>query len=253
VDSVVQAHADQILTQGYTVIPNVLNDDEIAECRGALDAIFLEEAEVGQRLNWHNQAFKAAYMLPQKHRFFRKMGLNPRLLPIMQGVLGHDCNLSNINGLDMIPGGEPQALHLDASQSTPGTCVYVNAVHCLDDFSQASGATRLIPQSHKEYWPCEKITPELESKTIYIQAKAGSVIAYDAAILHAGSRNTTTKSRRALHCLYHRSWARPQWDQPRSLTADVIGQMTDDEKRLFGFYSVPRLYNPLTHEVVQAV
>ena len=252
-DSVVQTHVNEILTQGYTIIPSVLSDAEIAQCRDALDAIFLDETEVGLRHKWHNNAFKVAYMLAQKHPVFRRMALNPKLLPTIQTVLGQDCNLSNVNGLAMVPGGEPQSLHQDASESTPGTCVYLNAVHCLDDFNQANGATRLIPQSQHEYWPREKNTADLESKAIYIHAKAGSVIAYDGALLHGGSRNTTEKSRRALHFFYHRSWAKPQWDLPRSFTPDVVAQMTDDEKRLFGFYSVPRLYNLLTHEIVERV
>lgn len=252
-DTVLQSHAKEILMQGYTIVPAVLNNAEIDQCRQVLDSIFLEEAEVARCRNWHNSAFKVAYMLSQKHPLFRKMGLNPKLLPIMRCVLGEDCNLSNVNGLDMVPGGESQRLHLDASESTPGTCIYVNALHCLDDFNQANGGTRLVPYSHREYWPREKITDDLESKAIYIHASAGSVIAYDGALLHAGSRNTTSESRRALHFLYHRSWAKPQWDLPRSFTPDITAQMTDEEKRLFGFYSVPRLYNPVTHEVVARI
>jgi ectoine hydroxylase-related dioxygenase (phytanoyl-CoA dioxygenase family) len=153
----------------------------------------------------------------------------------------------------MVPGGEPQSLHLDAGASTPGTCVYVNAVHCLDDFSRANGATRLIPYSQNQRWFGEEITDDLERKAIYIHATAGSVIAYDGALLHAGSRNTTNNSRRALHFYYHRSWAKPQWDLPRSFSPDVIAEMSDDEKHLFGFYSVPRIYNLATHEIVSAV
>jgi len=60
-----------------------------------------------------------------------------------------------------------------------------------------------------------------------------------------------TAQRRALHLFYHRSWAKPQWDYPRSMSANVIGQLTVDEKRLFGFYSAPPLYDPATHEVFQ--
>ncbi|HEX4488110.1 MAG TPA: phytanoyl-CoA dioxygenase family protein [Terriglobales bacterium] len=252
-DETSERHGSEIRDQGYTIIPNVLDDERVRQGSEALDQIFSRESDVGKRHNWHNESFKVAYMLAQKHPLFRQMGLNPKLLPIIQSVLGRDCNLSNINGLTMIPGGEPQHLHLDASESTPGTCVYINAVYCLDDFNQANGGTRLIPHSQHEHWRQEKITPELESKAIYMNAPAGSVIAYDGALLHAGSRNTTDKSRRALHFFYHRSWAKPQWDQPRSFTPDVIAQMTDDEKRLFGFYSVPRLYDPVTHEIVQTL
>jgi ectoine hydroxylase-related dioxygenase (phytanoyl-CoA dioxygenase family) len=140
---------------------------------------------------------------------------------------------------------------MDAFESSPGTCIYINALHCLDDFTQANGSTRVMPYSHKKTWTRETLTTDLEEQAIYLTAKAGSVIAYDGALLHAGSRNTTDKPRRALHLFYHRSWAKPQWDYPRSMSADTVAQLTTEEKRLFGFYSAPPIYDPATHEIAR--
>ena len=246
-----EQHAQEILTQGYTVIPNVLDERQIKTALTALEEIFAAEAEVGKKRNWHNNTYKVAYLLPQKHAFFRSMGTNPNLLPIIQKVLGEDCNLSNVNGLGMTPGGEVQKLHMDAFESTPGTCVYINALHCLDDFNQANGGTRLVPGSHHKVWTRANITPEVEAQAVYMTAKAGSVIAYNGALLHAGSRNSTTLPRRALHLYYHRSWAKPQWDYPRSFSPDVLAQLTADEKKLFGFGSIPPVYDVVTHDTVR--
>src|SRR5262249_17121641 len=152
------------------------------------------------------------------------------------------CNLSNINGLTMTPGGQTQALHLDAPESTPGNCIYINALHCLDDFTKENGATRVVPGSHQKIWHKQNLTPELENQPFYLTAKAGSVIAYNGALLHAGSSNGTDKPRRALHFFYHRPWARPQWDYPRSFSPDVIAQLSEEEKELYGFFSTPAVY-----------
>jgi ectoine hydroxylase-related dioxygenase (phytanoyl-CoA dioxygenase family) len=244
-------HAADILEQGYTVIPDVLDGGQLKAAIHALEAVSSDEAEVGKARNWHNQTYKVAYALPLKDPFFRSIGLNPRLLPIVRAVLGETCNLSNVNGLGMTPGGESQTLHMDAFESTPGTCVYINALHCLDDFEHANGATRVVPGSHREVWKPGSVTPEVESRAIHVPAKAGSVIAYDGALLHAGSRNTTRFPRRALHLYYHRSWAKPQWDYPRSFTPDVLERMSPEEQQLFGFHSAPLLYRLETHESVQ--
>jgi ectoine hydroxylase-related dioxygenase (phytanoyl-CoA dioxygenase family) len=244
-------HANEILERGYTIIPDVLTADHLEIARAALQEIFDSEAPFARQKEWHTNVFQVAYLLPQKHRAFRSIGLNPRLLPIIQQVLGRGCNLSNVNGLTMIPGGDTQKLHMDAFESSPGTCIYINALHCLDDFTQANGSTRVVPYSHKKVWTRDTLTPDMEKQAIYLTAKAGSVIAYNGALLHAGSRNTTDKPRRALHLFYHRSWAKPQWDYPRSMSADVIAQLTTEEKRLFGFYSAPPLYDPATHEVAR--
>jgi ectoine hydroxylase-related dioxygenase (phytanoyl-CoA dioxygenase family) len=244
-------HAQEILDRGYTVIPDVLDAEQLRVARNALEEIFTAETTVGKERNWHNNIYKVAYLLPQKHPVFRSIGLNPRLLPIIQTVLGNNCTLSNVNGMTMTPGGETQKLHMDAFESTPGTCVYINALHCLDDFTRANGGTRLVPGSHHKVWARESITADLESQAIYVEAKAGSVIAYNGALLHAGSRNTTEMPRRALHLYYHRHWAKPQWDYPRSFSAEVIAQLSADEKRLFGFSAAPQIYDPVTHQIVK--
>jgi len=244
-------HASEILDRGYTIIPDVLDAQQVQTARDALQQIFDAEAPFSREKNWHTNVYQVAYLLPQKHPVFRSIGLNPRLFPIIQQVLGRNCNLSNVNGLTMTPGGETQKLHMDAFESSPGTCIYINALHCLDDFTEANGGTRVVPYSHRKVWTRENLTPEVESQAIYVSAKAGSVIAYNGALLHAGSKNTTDKPRRALHLFYHRSWAKPQWDYPRSFSPEVAAQLSQDEKRLFGFYSTPQIYNPVTHDVVK--
>ncbi|MCW8133431.1 MAG: hypothetical protein KIS92_24015, partial [Planctomycetota bacterium] len=60
---------------------------------------------------------------------------------------------------------------------------------------------------------------------------------------HAGSANRTQQNRRALHLFYSRSWVRPQWDYPKSLTPDVVAAMSQEEKQLFGFFAQPGWYD----------
>src|ERR1700689_1393023 len=99
-------HANEILERGYTIIPDVLTADHLETARAALQEIFDSEAPFARQKEWHTNVFQVAYFLPQKHRAFRSIGLNLRLLPIIQQVLGRNCNLSNVNGLTMIPGGD---------------------------------------------------------------------------------------------------------------------------------------------------
>ena len=49
-------------------------------------------------------------MLPQKHALFRSFAQNPRVLPLMQLLLGRQCVLGSLNGLTMTPGGGGQPL-----------------------------------------------------------------------------------------------------------------------------------------------
>jgi ectoine hydroxylase-related dioxygenase (phytanoyl-CoA dioxygenase family) len=246
-----QEHAYNLRTRGYAVVEGVLDANQIGEAKVALDEIFEREKEFGPKRGWHNDVYKVAYMLPQKHPLFRSFCLNPRLLPLMREVLGPTCVLASLNGLSMTPGGQTQALHIDQNESTPGSVLYINALHALDDFSRANGCTRVVPYSHDRMWHKTIDKQALEREAVYLEAPAGSVIAYNGGLFHAGSRNDTDKPRRAIHPFFSRQWVRPQWDFTKSLSPDVIAQLTEEQKRLFGFYSQAGWYDYQTDDVAR--
>jgi ectoine hydroxylase-related dioxygenase (phytanoyl-CoA dioxygenase family) len=249
-------HAQEIKTRGYTVIENVLDKQQIKSACAALDEIFAREAEIGQKRGWHNRMHMVAFMLLQKDPFFRSFFLGPKVLPLMQMLLGEDCILSSLNGLSMIPGGEPQQLHRD-SLGIPGHVLTINALYTLDDFRRENGCTRVVPGT-QDYdsqllGSVDKTDFQaLEEKAVYLEAPAGSVIVYNGAIVHGGSGNTTNEPRRALHPFFVRSWIKPQWDIPASLSPQVINELSEEQKKLFGFYSCSRRFDYRTNEVILA-
>jgi len=129
-------HVQEIIEQGYTVVPNVLSSDEVREINEIIDAIFDKEKTIADERNWHNATFRVAYMLPQKHPLFRTLPFNPRVLPLMQAVLGNRCILSSLNALTMSPGGITQKLHRDHGDPTPGVTMTINALQTLDAFTR---------------------------------------------------------------------------------------------------------------------
>jgi ectoine hydroxylase-related dioxygenase (phytanoyl-CoA dioxygenase family) len=249
----IEEYAADIERDGFTVIPGVFESEQLEASRAAVDSIFAAEAKIGEARGWHNSSFRVSYLLPQKHALFRSIGGNERLLPIVRRILGDDCALGAVNGLSMRPHGEPQPLHIDAPETTPGTCIYLNAVHLLDDFTRINGGTRLVPGSHKSARRRGQSAEVFESQAVYTEASAGSVILYDGGLLHGGSRNETDRPRRALHLYFHRSWARPDWDYPRSLSRHVRRAMSQEEKALFGYANLPMRYDAVTHDWVSSL
>jgi ectoine hydroxylase-related dioxygenase (phytanoyl-CoA dioxygenase family) len=244
-----EEYADELRVQGYTVVENVLSGDEIVATNAVLDAIFERESDIGPQRNWHNATYKVAYMLPQKDPLFLQFCFNPRVLPLMQLLLGERCVIGSLNGLSMTPGGRGQSLHLDQPETVPNTMLYINALHTLDDFTRENGSTRVVPGSHNRPMPQGATHEAIEEEAVYLEAPAGSLIAFNGGLWHAGSQNRTDKPRRAIHAFYHRSWVRPQWDYPRSLSPEVVATMTDEQKRLFGFGARPQWYDYQTDEV----
>lgn len=249
--STLEQHADELRTRGYTIVENVLDRAEIDEANAALDAIFEQEKEIGAQRRWHNSSYKVAYMLPQKSPFFLSFPFNPRVLPLMRLLLGDNCVVGSLNGLSMTPGGEAQKLHLDQNETVPGTVLTINALHTLDEFTEENGGTRVVPFSHDRFLPPGVDTAQFESEAVYLEAPAGSLIAFNGGLWHAGSQNKTDRPRRALHTFYHKPWIRPQWDYPRSLSPAVVAQMSEDQKRLFGFYAGTQWYDYQTNETIK--
>ncbi|MCZ7648717.1 MAG: phytanoyl-CoA dioxygenase family protein [Planctomycetota bacterium] len=237
------SHAQRLRTQGYTVIKGVLDAEQLRQAREALDEVFRHEEPMARSRGWKNEVYQVAYMLPQKHPHFRRFGLNPRLYPLMQELLGRECVMASLNGLTMTPGGKPQGLHIDQWETVPGAVLYINALHCLDDFRKENGCTRLVPGSQDRPFPGRDKMAALESEALQVEAEAGSVIAYNGGVWHAGSQNRTDQPRRAIHAYYSRSWVRPQWDFPKSISPEVAAELAEDEKRLFGFYAQPGWYD----------
>jgi ectoine hydroxylase-related dioxygenase (phytanoyl-CoA dioxygenase family) len=186
-------------------------------------------------------------MLLQKHPRFRSIIMLQPVVDLMRMLLGDDCVLSSLNGISMTPGGDGQQLHRD-SLGFVGHTATVNAVFTLDEFTRENGCTRLVPCS-------QNIDPSvlsnvetdalasLEQDALYIEAPVGSVIAYEGSLIHAGSPNRTNAPRRALHAFFTRALIKPQWDIPMSLSPEVVKGLTEEQKRLLGFYSRPRRYD----------
>jgi len=245
-----QDYAQEVKERGYVVVPEVLDGSQITATIEALEQVFHHEREIGKTRGWHNDLYKVAYMLPQKHALFREFPLNPRLLPLMRVALGADCLMSSLNGLTMTPGGDNQKLHRDAP-FTPNNVLTINALHCLDPFTRENGATRLIPFSQDRPIDPKTSVEELEKQAIFVEAPAGSLIAYNGGLMHAGSANASGRPRRAIHAFFCRAWVKPQWDYTRSLSQDIIAQMTPDQRSLFAVDHHIPYYDPATDAIIR--
>ena len=240
----VARHADELRTRGYTIVRDVLSRDEVAAARDALDAIFRREATLAPRRGWLTDAYRVAYMLPAKAPLFRALLTRHDLIALMRAALGPDCVLGSLNGLTMLPGGAPQGLHIDQAESVPGMVLTVNALHALDDFTEASGCTRLVPASNDRIWTGDAAeVAAAEREAISLEAPAGSLIAYSGGAWHAGSRNRGSGPRRALHAFFTRPWLRPHWDFPESLSRRTARGLSAEERALLGYDLGPRRYD----------
>ncbi len=246
-----ELHARNIHTQGYTLFNNAIAPGVLKSAREAFDRIIEDESHIGPARGWHNKSYKISYALPIKDNIFRSLCLNEKLLQVMRNLLGKHCYLGALNGMTMTPNGETQALHIDQNEAiSPGNILRINALHMLDDWKKENGCTRIIPGSQHQAWSHNMDMAAYEDKSTYIEAPAGSILAFNAALWHAGSSNHTTLPRRAIHALFMQPWIQPQWDFKKCFSPETIASLSEKEKQLFGFYQQPGWFNHETNELV---
>src|SRR5262249_20602094 len=157
--------------------------EEVSTARSALDEVFRQENAIALEREWATEVYRIAYMLIQKHPFFRTVLMNPPLLEFVRALLGQDCILATLNGMTMSQRGKSQPLHLDQEMHIPGAILNLNCLHTLDDFTKANGCTRVVPMSQNRA-PGTKISPEDENYAVYVEAPAGSLIAINGGTVH---------------------------------------------------------------------
>jgi hypothetical protein len=222
-------HQRELRDQGWTLFRDLITPAQLAAAREAIDAL----AASGTGIHASEQHYHAVNLVARA-AVFRDIAVHPLLLATMEGLLGADCILSSCNLGARRPGGERQGLHRDTAIWGPSLPhldipIGIQTAWCIDDFTLANGATHLIPGSHV------RADASPEEASIQAVAPAGSVVAFDARLFHAGGANRTDAVRRGVLTFYIRSWLKPQTDHRRSFPAALIADSSPALLRLLGF------------------
>lgn len=223
-----EAHLAALQDQGFTCFPGLISDVQLARARAAVDRLMDQDLTRPSDQHYH------APNLVARDPVFLEIARHPLMLGVAEALLGDDCILSSCNLGARRPGGDRQGLHRDTGiwgGSLPYTDfpVGLQTAWCLDDFTLANGATHVIPGTHR------RPDARPEEASIQVEAPAGSVIAFDARLFHAGGANRTDRIRRGILTLYIRSWLKPQTDHKRSYPTERIADLDPVSARLLGF------------------
>jgi ectoine hydroxylase-related dioxygenase (phytanoyl-CoA dioxygenase family) len=217
--------------QGYAVVENLLPQPELAAARDDMRAVLA--GTPGGRNLFEGAHTKRVYALFAKTRAFDGPVIDPLVLGVLDRVLGH-CQLSAPTGIEIGPGEVAQVLHHDDAiypLPRPHDEVVLNTMWALDDFTEANGATRIIPGSHR--WVLQQ--PDAETPTVAAEMPAGSVLFYLGSVWHGGGANTTGRARLGVILEYVASWLRPQENHFLAVPGDVVRQLPERLQELLGY------------------
>jgi ectoine hydroxylase-related dioxygenase (phytanoyl-CoA dioxygenase family) len=111
----------------------------------------------------------------------------------------------------------------------------MQVVFALDDQSLENGCSLVAPGSHVSGEFADRAFKDLEP----VEAEAGDLIVWDSRLWHGAAANTSGRSRWSLVATFRAWWAKQSMDIPRGLPNDLYRQLSDEQKALLGFCSIP--------------
>ena len=246
-------HLRQLAQNGYTILRDTLNAQEVESTRRAVIELLDAEADVARTTGTQTDNLRNAHAIVGKHPHFYEFYLNPPVMQIVRSVLGADAMLYDGNIRVPMPTGERDAakgfqVHVDREDYTVRPFasgahfpVALNVVWCLVDFTTENGGTRLWPRSHLS---CEVPDPDLDpAGSIQVEAPAGSAVIWDAALWHQSGINRSHSPRWTVIAYYLRAWLKGKTDSVRMLPPAAIEKMSDEARRLVGILPAPPDYS----------
>jgi hypothetical protein len=168
----------------------------------------------------------------------REVVMHPLVLGAVRSVLTQATSVQlHLTQVIAIGPGEPaQQIHRDqwAFDFFPfpkGYDVQCNTIWAMTDFTEANGATRVIPGSHRD----EDKRQFVHEDTEPAEMPAGSVLFYTGSLYHGAGANRSADVRYGLNITYAVSWLRQEENQYLSCPPEIARELPDDLLRLMGY------------------
>lgn len=219
-DSDIDLYVEEIRNDGFTIIENVISKEDLALYREKIDAVYKRQEETFGRERLSTISETNMCRMPLKYDdFFIKIATQETVLSIVKRFLGDFFILNLQNAIINTPNEEhhQSSWHRDLPYqnyviSNP---LSLNALFCIDEFSEKTGGTIVVPYTHNtEILPSDRY---IQKHAITANAKAGSVIVFDSMLFHKAGYNSSNIIRRAVNHQYQIPLLKQFYDFPNAL------------------------------------
>jgi ectoine hydroxylase-related dioxygenase (phytanoyl-CoA dioxygenase family) len=219
---------EEIRALGYTVIDSGYSPERLQTIRTRIDAIYDQQVrDIGgaENLQRMHDADLARALLAYDDLFL-DLATHEDVMAITKRLLGDVFILMSQNAII----NRPTDVHyqvtwhrdLNYQHWVSSRPLAISALYAIDDFSDLTGGTLLIPASHKvESFPSDEYA---RKHHIGVTAKAGSILLFDAMLFHRSGTNRSNIVRRAVNHIYTLPLIKQQISFPRMLN----GKFGDD-------------------------
>jgi ectoine hydroxylase-related dioxygenase (phytanoyl-CoA dioxygenase family) len=223
-------------TNGYLVIENAFEPQELRALRAAADRAEEQWRRDVTRLGWRKEDSEQLQSIVEYGDEFVQLASHPKIVPIVRDGLGDDLALL-FSDYFITPAGarSPIHWHRDArilGPYHPRSRMFVKAFVLLSDVTPDGGPTALVPGTHRldDDWQFPAVTdPRDMPGQVRMAYPAGTLYFTHGRIYHSAMPNSSATPRRVLAYGYGHSWMKP-W-QGYEPSAAVQGRATTNLTR----------------------
>jgi len=228
-------HLERIDRDGYTIIEGAIDDDLADALTEDLARLEHQLGAVPAGNSFEGAATVRIYNLLARGPVYQRVPVHPEVLPVVERVLDPGCLVSSLSSIAIDPGEVAQPIHADDQVMPlprPHPATVCNSMWALTDFTEANGATRVIPGSHRAD---EAPVYGQHYDSVPAEMARGSVLVWHGSLWHGGGANTTDRRRLGLAMNYCAGWVRQQENQQLGIPAEVVATFEPRLLELCGF------------------
>jgi ectoine hydroxylase-related dioxygenase (phytanoyl-CoA dioxygenase family) len=231
----VAVHLERIADQGYSIVEDAIERELLDELTEELHRLEVDLGIVPASNDFEGSQTVRIYNLLVHGKAFEQIPVHPNVLPIVEGVLDAGCLISSVSSIAICEGETPQPIHADdqlipiPKPHPPTVC---NTMWALTDFTEANGATRIIPGTH-----LADASPSYGAPydSIAAEMPRGSVLVWHGSLWHGGGANTTPERRIGIAMNYCAGYIRQQENQQLGIPRDIAAGFDERLQQLTGY------------------
>ncbi len=228
-------HVARIAADGYTIVNDAIETDLVDGLVADLERLEVDLGIVPAGNDFEGEQTVRIYNLLVHGERFERIPVHPNVLPVVEGVLDQGCLISSLSSIAICEGETPQPIHADdqlipiPKPHPPTVC---NSMWALTDFTEANGATRIIPGSHtRDHSP----TYGQHYDSIAAEMPKGSALIWHGSLWHGGGANTTAERRIGIAMNYCAGYIRQQENQQLGIPRDTARRFGPRLQQLCGY------------------
>jgi ectoine hydroxylase-related dioxygenase (phytanoyl-CoA dioxygenase family) len=238
-------HTKRLEEDGYTIVEDAIEPDLLDALATALRDLerFFDVQPAGN--SFEGAHTLRVYNLLALGRVWERVPVHPNVLPLVEHVLDPGCLISSLSSITILPGETAQPIHADdqllpiPKPHVPTVC---NSMWALTDFTDANGATRVVPGSHRADCSPDYGAPY---DSVPAEMPRGSVLVWHGSLWHGGGANTTDEPRVGIAMNYCAGYIRQQENQQLGIPAETAAHFEPRLRELCGY----GVYNALVGHI----